>query len=61
MCIFFNNNIVYDILDDTNTSARKNKDTTLISALHNKYSTSSMKSMHCQIFLASNAPGKTGH
>ncbi|KAF6019124.1 hypothetical protein EB796_022541 [Bugula neritina] len=48
-----------EFLDDTNTSARKNKDTTLISALHNKYSTSSMKSMHCQIFLASNAPGKT--
>lgn len=36
------------------------KTITLISALRNKYSTSSMKSMHCQIFIASNAPGKTG-
>ena len=36
------------------------KPVTLISALQNKYSTSSMKSTHCQIFITSKAPGKTG-
>lgn len=34
--------------------------TTMISALHEKYSNSSMQSSHCQIFITSKAPGKTG-
>lgn len=57
ICFIFVNLNLLSILERTRSGS---KPVTLISALQNKYSTSSMKSTHCQIFITSKAPGKTG-